>query len=52
MSAKPHVFQERESGKWFYSFDYQWAVYRSNKGYDTKEAALVAAQKHIADVTR
>lgn len=46
MSKKIVVFLERQSGKWFYSFDKDWSTYRSNQGFVTKEAAQEAGLKH------
>jgi hypothetical protein len=42
---KLHVF--KINGYWFYEFNYRWSVYRANQGYDSKESATSAGQKHI-----
>jgi hypothetical protein len=40
------VFLEKQSGKWFYVFSRDWSTYRSNQGYNTKDAAEEAGFKH------
>jgi hypothetical protein len=40
------VFLEKQSGKWFYAFSKEWSTYRSNQGFDTKDAAEEAGSKH------
>jgi hypothetical protein len=45
-AMKITVFQEKQSQAWFYAFSKDWSTYRSNRGYDTKQAAERAGVEH------
>jgi hypothetical protein len=50
-STAPLVFRDKESGYFFYTFDYNWSVYRSPQGYKTQAEAANAAKQHFCAIT-